>query len=135
MTGDIELQEVPSAAADPIKGPSGSDSEWTAKEDRKIVRGLDFALLPFLVAAFFMLQMDRGNLSNNLTSTITEDLGITRDDINVGSQLLLAGIVIFDLPSNMLMYYVRLTFHLLCTLSNSHPSPQSGLITGYQFRS
>lgn len=52
------------------------------------------------------MQMDRGNISAVLTSTITEDLQITTNQINIGTQLLSAGIVISELPSNIIMQRV-----------------------------
>lgn len=67
---------------------------------------LDIVLLPIMMAGFFTLQMDRGNLANVLTSTIVVDLKITTDQINYGSQMLLAAIVLLELPSNILMQYV-----------------------------
>lgn len=55
------------------------------------------------MSGFFVLQLDRSNISNALTDTITTDLGITSDDVNLGSQLMLAGIVIAELPSNIIL--------------------------------
>ncbi|GJD03087.1 alternative sulfate transporter [Colletotrichum higginsianum] len=62
--------------------------------------------MPLLVAGFFVLQLDRSNISNAMTDTITQDLNITRDDVNVGSQLMLAGIVIAEIPSNFVLQRV-----------------------------
>ncbi|KAL6230683.1 hypothetical protein BDW75DRAFT_248460 [Aspergillus navahoensis] len=67
---------------------------------------LDTALIPILGLAFFALQIDRGNISAALTSTITEDLNITTNQINVGTQLLSAGIVISEIPSNVILQRV-----------------------------
>jgi predicted MFS family arabinose efflux permease len=64
---------------------------------------VDFILLPILGLAFFALQVDRGNISAALTSTITTDLGIDTNQINVGTQLLSAGIVITEIPSNIIL--------------------------------
>lgn len=64
---------------------------------------MDFILLPILGLAFFALQLDRGNISNALTSTITEDLGVTTNQINVGNSLLSMGIVLLEIPSNVLL--------------------------------
>jgi MFS family permease len=50
--------------------------------------------------------MDRGNSSAVLTSTITKDLHINTNQINVGSQLLSAGIVLSEIPSNIIMQRV-----------------------------
>lgn len=58
--------------------------DWTEDEERRVKRKTDFILLPILGVAFFALQMDRGNISNALTSSITKDLDITTNQINVG---------------------------------------------------
>lgn len=60
-------------------------------------------MIPTLALAFFSLQLDRGNISAVLTSTITEDLGITTNQVNIGTQLLSAGIVLSEIPSNFLL--------------------------------
>lgn len=58
--------------------------DWSEDEERRVKTKIDFILLPILGVAFFALQMDRGNISNALTSTITTDLGIDTNQINVG---------------------------------------------------
>ncbi|KAJ5719770.1 major facilitator superfamily domain-containing protein [Penicillium malachiteum] len=78
-------------------------ADWTASEERIARLKVDFSLLPVVALAFFALQIDRGNISNVLTTTITTDVGITTNQINVGTQLLSAGIVILELPSNILL--------------------------------
>jgi hypothetical protein len=67
---------------------------------------IDFTLLPILGLAFFALQMDRGNIANALTSTITKDLHIDTNQINSGTSVLSAGIVLLEIPSNILMQKV-----------------------------
>jgi hypothetical protein len=59
--------------------------------------------MPLLVAGFFVLQLDRSNIGNALTDTIVQDLEITTDDVNLGNQLMLAGIVIAEIPSNIIL--------------------------------
>lgn len=81
-------------------------ADWSEEEERKVKRKLDFILLPVLGLAFFALQMDRGNISNALTSTITTDLGINTNQINVGTAVLSAGIVVLEIPSNILLQKV-----------------------------
>ena len=67
---------------------------------------VDFILIPVLGLAFFALQLDRGNISSALTSTLTKDLGINTNQVNVGSQLLSAGIVLLEIPSNIILQKV-----------------------------
>lgn len=47
--------------------------------------------------------MDRGNISAVLTSTITQDLNITTNQINIGTQLLSAAIALSEIPSNIIL--------------------------------
>lgn len=60
-------------------------------------------IIPVLALAFFALQMDRGNISAAMTSTLMDDLGVNTNAINVGSQLMSAGIVLTEIPSNILL--------------------------------
>ncbi|KAL3426475.1 alternative sulfate transporter [Phlyctema vagabunda] len=80
--------------------------DWTDAEERAATRKIDFILLPILGLAFFSLQLDRGNISAVLTSSILKDLNLTTDQINVGSQLLSAGIVLTEIPSNIVLQRV-----------------------------
>ncbi|CAI7604434.1 unnamed protein product [Penicillium pancosmium] len=80
----------------------GIVKDWD-EEESAVTRKIDFILLPTLALAFFCLQMDRGNISAVLTSTITKDLNITTNQINIGTQLLSAGIVLAEIPSNIIM--------------------------------
>ncbi|KAL3473331.1 vitamin H transporter [Aspergillus californicus] len=79
------------------------EPDWTPEEEQRVVRLIDWILLPILIAANFMVEIDRGNLSNSLTSTILQDLNISSNKINVASQLFSVGVIIFELPSNILM--------------------------------
>ncbi|KAH8656927.1 major facilitator superfamily domain-containing protein [Ilyonectria robusta] len=79
------------------------EPEWTQAEEKAALRKLDFFLMPMLVGGFFVLQLDRSNISNALTDTLTTDLGITSDDVNLGSQLMLIGIIVAEIPSNVLL--------------------------------
>lgn len=52
---------------------------------------------------FFALQLDKTNISSAITTTFTTDIGITKNIVNNGNQLLFAAIVIFEIPSNMIL--------------------------------
>lgn len=73
--------------------------------------------MPLLIAGLFVLQLDRSNISNALSDTITEDLHITSDQVNFGSQLSSIGIVIAEIPANLILQKlgasVWLTFQML----------------------
>ncbi|KAI0101171.1 MFS general substrate transporter [Daldinia grandis] len=87
----------------PVSVENSTIVDWTEAEELAVKRKIDFILLPILGLAFFALQIDRGNISNALTSTITQDLGIDTNQINVGGSILSAGIVLLEIPSNILL--------------------------------
>ncbi|KAK1829508.1 major facilitator superfamily domain-containing protein [Podospora conica] len=62
--------------------------------------------MPLLTMGFFCLQLDRGNISNALTDNFLRDVNITQNEFNVGQQMLSLGIVLFEIPSNMILYRV-----------------------------
>lgn len=131
---DPPLGKSPSADEEivAINADSATVADWTPTEERAVKRKLDLILLPILGLAFFALQIDRGNIANALTSTITTDLNLTTNQINVGTALLSLGIVLLEIPSNILLQKVGprrwlsgqiLTWGLVAVLQN--------FITGY----
>ncbi|KAL4938276.1 hypothetical protein BDV06DRAFT_226164 [Aspergillus oleicola] len=67
---------------------------------------LDLMIMPILTLGFFCLQLDRGNMANAITDNFMEDVGINQDEFNVGQQMLSLGIVLTEIPSNMILYRV-----------------------------
>ncbi|PYI03131.1 MFS general substrate transporter [Aspergillus sclerotiicarbonarius CBS 121057] len=97
---------------EPQSQPSVTESgsivnDWDADEERKLIRKVDFYVLPLLLIAFFFLCLDRSNISNALTDHFITDLGITTAQATLGNQLQQAGIIIFELPANILLARVR----------------------------
>jgi MFS family permease len=80
--------------------------DWSEAEEKVLVRKLDLLLMPLLIAGFFVLQLDRGNIGNALTDAFLVDVGITQFQFNVGQQLLSLGIVLLEIPSNLVLYRV-----------------------------
>lgn len=77
--------------------------DWTDEEERKLKAKADLIVMPLLIIGFFALQIDRGNISNALTDTFREDLGISQNQVNIGNQLLYVGIVTGEIPSNYVL--------------------------------
>ncbi|KAK4610618.1 hypothetical protein CLAFUW4_14018 [Fulvia fulva] len=83
-----------------------AQADWTPEEERKAKRKLDLIIMPILTLGFFCLQLDRGNIANAITDNFQEDVGITQNQFNVGQQMLSLGIVLTEIPSNMILYRV-----------------------------
>lgn len=92
-------------------------TEYSPKEAASALRKVDFIVLPCIVLAFMMLQFvsrsgrnlvcanleqDRTNLGNAQTDNFVADLGMTTANINTGQTLFTLGIVLLELPSNVI---------------------------------
>ncbi|KAH8170352.1 major facilitator superfamily protein [Sarocladium implicatum] len=51
----------------------------------------------------FALQLDKGNIAYAATTSFASDIGITADQVGYGNQLMQAGIVIGEVPFNMVL--------------------------------
>lgn len=67
---------------------------------------VDLTVLPLLFVGLFVFQLDRMNLGSALTAGFAKDVGITQATVNTGNQLMFAMIVIFEIPSNMVLQKV-----------------------------
>lgn len=68
-------------------------------------------------------------MANAITDNFMEDIGINQDQFNVGQQMLSLGIVLFEIPSNMILYRVGpgkwLTLQLFLLVRFSEKKPPS----------
>ncbi|KAI0461099.1 hypothetical protein LJB42_001114 [Komagataella kurtzmanii] len=108
--------------------------DWTDEEERRLVRRVDFILIPLLFWAFFILQIDRGNISNVYTDiNFYNMLELNNTKINIASALFAIGIVSFEIPFNVALQRlspsVFLSFQILtwsliatlqCRITNIH---------------
>lgn len=63
---------------------------------------IDARVCTFACVTFFALQLDRGNISQALASTLLEDLGMTSNDYNLGQTVFLVCFLLAEMPSQLL---------------------------------
>lgn len=51
-------------------------------------------------------ELDRGNMANAITDNFMSDIGVNQDQFNVGQQMLSLGIVLTEIPANLILYRV-----------------------------
>ncbi|GKT94392.1 inner membrane transporter yfaV [Colletotrichum tofieldiae] len=83
-----------------------SEPDWTKHEETRARRKIDSSVLPLLYLGLLVFQLDRMNLASALTGGFAKDIGVNQDTINLGNQLMFLGIVILEIPSNMLLQKV-----------------------------
>ncbi|KAJ9150375.1 MFS general substrate transporter [Pleurostoma richardsiae] len=79
---------------------------WTKEEEARVVRKADFLFLPLFTLMFTWMAIDRTNVSGVLTSTFLKDTKMTRDQANTGVSLLWFGIVLLEIPSNVVLHRI-----------------------------
>lgn len=78
---------------DDEKGPIGTGASSVAEmeidpiEERKLVRYQDLTIMPLVILAYFLLFLDRSNMSNANTAGLSKSLGLSPLDYNIGGSV------------------------------------------------
>ncbi|KAF7588748.1 hypothetical protein BBP40_005244 [Aspergillus hancockii] len=75
--------------------------EWTEKEEKVLVRKLDYRICSWVCLMFFALQLDRGNISQALSDGMLKDLGLSTDKYNYGMMIFYLCFLCAEVPSQM----------------------------------
>ena len=67
---------------------------------------VDLSVLPLLFLGLFVFQLDRMNLASALTGGFRKAINVDQATINLGNQMMFLGIVVLEIPSNMLLQKV-----------------------------
>lgn len=105
---DQSLTDVGPSGLISQEGKQGNvETRHDDRHEQTIIRQgrlrLDIFLLGFLMLMFIHLQFDRTNLGNALTDGFAAQAGMTQTQINIGQNLFTLAIVLFELPSNVIL--------------------------------
>lgn len=64
-----------------------------------------------LFLGLLVFQLDRMNLASALTDGFAKDINANQATINLGNQLMFMGIVVLEIPCNMLLQRVGTPLH------------------------
>ncbi|KAG0763796.1 hypothetical protein G6F16_007222 [Rhizopus arrhizus] len=95
--------------------PEPSEQESTVDRDRekKLLRKLDWRIVPWIFILYFLSVEDRSNVGFAMTMnsaekhTLADTSGLTSHQNNIGLGLFYVGYIIFEVPSNLLMAHVN----------------------------
>lgn len=75
------------------------DFEWDLKEEKKVIRKLDWYVCFWACVMFAGLQIDRGNIGQALSDNLLGDLGMNTNDYNYGQTIFLLSFMCAEIPS------------------------------------
>ncbi|SNX83371.1 related to permease [Melanopsichium pennsylvanicum] len=76
--------------------------EWTAEEEKKVLRKVDFRILVWSWIMFMSLDLIRKNINRALADNFLSDLGMNQNDFNNGQVVFLAAFLCAELPSGLI---------------------------------
>ncbi|EAU85992.2 hypothetical protein CC1G_03015 [Coprinopsis cinerea okayama7 len=91
--------------------------DFDTPEDRKLLRKVDFRLLPILTFLYLLSFLDRSNIGNAKIIGLVEDLKISPPEYNTALALYFVAYVIFEVPANIVYASFHAVRHLVLNLS------------------
>ncbi|OBT88923.1 hypothetical protein VE02_01895 [Pseudogymnoascus sp. 03VT05] len=78
-----------------------ADLTWTAEEEKKIIRKVDWRICLWACIMFFSLQLDRDNMVQAVSGTLLKGLHPNTNDYNHGNTIFTASFLVAELPSQL----------------------------------
>ncbi|BGP38805.1 hypothetical protein JCM10449v2_002742 [Rhodotorula kratochvilovae] len=84
------------------------------EEERKLLRKIDFTLLPTLFVLLILNYLDRNALASARVQGIEADLGMVGTNFNTAISILFVGYILGQVPSNAILARTRPSIYLSC---------------------
>ncbi|GAA6062195.1 hypothetical protein JCM10212_006476 [Sporobolomyces blumeae] len=88
----------------------------TPEQEKRLVRKIDWKLVPFLSLLYLLSFLDRVNIGQARLDHLEQDLGLKGNQYNVCLILFFVGYVVTETPSNVLIKRVRPSIYIPCLM-------------------
>ncbi|KAJ6157369.1 hypothetical protein N7470_004961 [Penicillium chermesinum] len=80
--------------------------DWTEKEEKDVLKKIDWRICTFACITFFALQLDRSNIVQATSDTLFSDIRITHNDYNTGQTIFYVVFLCAEMPSQLISKWV-----------------------------
>jgi MFS family permease len=101
-----KLPNAPLTDSSSLESTIGTAPKWPPDDEKRAVRKIDMTVLPLLFLGLLVFQLDRMNLASALTGGFRENINIDQSTVNLGNQIMFLGVIVFEIPFNMLLQRV-----------------------------
>ncbi|KAF2716611.1 retrograde regulation protein 2 [Polychaeton citri CBS 116435] len=118
------------------KQTSGVDASdlpaYDDKEAKRILRKVDYRLVPMLTLLYLLAFLDRGNIGNAKVAGMNDDLGLTGTQYNIALTVFFFPYALFEVPSNVVLKLIRPSLWIsIMMVSWGLVMTFQGLVQGY----
>lgn len=100
---DLDLKEEVIHTELGHQEPVAEDPE----ERKRILRKIDFRLVPILFVLYCLTFLDRVNIGNARLWNLERDLGMVGTDYNIAIMVFYIPVILFEIPSNMMLSRIQ----------------------------
>ncbi|KAF9888482.1 hypothetical protein FE257_008589 [Aspergillus nanangensis] len=101
----MEDSKIPSdtASSAEVEGGALQFAPYDTSSTKKLIRKIDWVLIPWLALLYLLSFLDRTNIGNARLAGLEEDLGMSGLDYNVALAIFFPFYVAAEIPSNLMM--------------------------------
>jgi len=82
------------------------DEDWSDIDEKKILRKIDWNLIPIISLLYLLCYLDRGNIGNAKIEGLQQDLKLTDNQYNICLTVFFITYSFFEVPSNILLKWL-----------------------------
>ncbi|KAH8429218.1 uncharacterized protein LDX57_006885 [Aspergillus melleus] len=100
-TADIEAKETAQSETMPVEKEPGTTDILGPEEEKKLVRKIDFHLMPLLIVSYGLQYLDKTSLAYSAILGIREDLNLVGQQFNWASSIFYIGYLVASWPISL----------------------------------
>ncbi|GAA5907591.1 uncharacterized protein JCM6883_001827 [Sporobolomyces salmoneus] len=128
-----EEKEKPQISQNEFALEKSNALDVSPEEEKRIVRKIDYKLVPFFSLLYLLSFLDRVNIGQAKLDYLERDLNLTGQEYNISLVLFFVGYVITETPSNVLIKRLRPSIYIPCLMvAWSIVLTLMGLVTNFE---